>query len=165
MGGARLLVEHLIASGHRRIGRITEPQDVPPRETATAGIMRAQGERHTLRSRSGRSQGSGATIAGALSATGELLGRHEAPSAIFAVNNLAAVGVVLAVRAAGLEVPAGYGGRLFRRYRVGLRPVPFSHGNGPTRHRLRHDRHPAPARPHSKEPHPKNASKSSFPAS
>ena len=105
VGGARLLVEHLIASGHRRIGHITEPQDVSTARDRHRGYRDALGANGIPYDPDLVAQGSGATIAGALAATGEMLGRHEAPSAIFAVNNLAAVGVVLAVRAAGLEVP------------------------------------------------------------
>lgn len=105
VGGARLLVAHLIAAGHRRIGHVTESQ------TVSTARDRHQGYREALEAHGIPydpalvAEGTGATIAGARAATQALLDRGELPTAIFAVNNLAAVGVVLAVRAAGRSVP------------------------------------------------------------
>jgi LacI family transcriptional regulator len=105
VGGARLLVEHLLAAGHRRIGHITEPQTVSTARDRHRGYREALEAHGIAYDPALVVEGSGATIAGARDATGELLGRGDPPTAIFAVNNLAAVGVVLAVRAAGLSVP------------------------------------------------------------
>jgi LacI family transcriptional regulator len=105
VGGARLLVEHLIAAGHRRIGHITEPQTVSTARDRHHGYRKALETHGIPYDPALVAEGSGATIAGACAATQELLDRGEPPTAIFAVNNLAAVGVVLAVRAAGRSVP------------------------------------------------------------
>jgi LacI family transcriptional regulator len=105
VGGARLVVEHLLDAGFRTIAHVTEAQNV------STARDRLRGYREALEA-NGRDydpdlvvEGAGATIAGAEDATRELLSRVAPPSAIFAVNNLAAVGVVLAARAAGLSVP------------------------------------------------------------
>jgi LacI family transcriptional regulator len=105
VGGARVLVEHLLANGHRRIGHITESQTVSTARDRHQGYRDALAAHGIPYDPALVSEGSGATIAGAHEATTDLLSRQEPPSAIFAVNNLAAVGVVLAVRAAGLSVP------------------------------------------------------------
>ena len=105
VGGARVLVDHLLANGHRRIGHITEPQSV------STARDRFQGYREALEANGIPydpelvAEGSGATIDGAQEATRELLSRGVEFSAILAVNNLSAVGVVLALREAGLAVP------------------------------------------------------------
>ena len=85
VGGARMLVDHLIANGHRRIGHVTEPQDV------STARDRLQGYREALEANGipfdGElvAEGSGATIDGARGATNELLGREVTFSAILAV--------------------------------------------------------------------------------
>jgi LacI family transcriptional regulator len=105
IGGARVLVEHLLAAGHRRIGHITEPKSVSTARERHRGYREALEAHGIPYDPALVAEGSGATVAGARPATRELLGRGEPPTAIFAVNNLAAVGVVLAVRDAGLSVP------------------------------------------------------------
>ncbi len=103
-GGARRLVEHLISLGHRRIGFIVESDDVSTARDRRAGYEAAL---------------SGAGIAldptlvvnaaadpsGGSAGMSRLLELDERPTAVFTVNNLAAVGAIEAVRAAGLEVP------------------------------------------------------------
>jgi LacI family transcriptional regulator len=103
-GGARRLVEHLVALGHRRIGFIVESDDVSTARDRRAGYEAAL---------------SGAGIAldptlvvnaaadpsGGSAGMSRLLELDEPPTAVFTVNNLAAVGAIEAVRAAGLEVP------------------------------------------------------------
>jgi LacI family transcriptional regulator len=103
-GGARRLVEHLVALGHRRIGFIVESDDVSTARDRRAGYEAAL---------------TGAGIAldptlvvnasadpsGGSAGMSRLLELDERPTAVFTVNNLAAVGAIEAVRAAGLEVP------------------------------------------------------------
>lgn len=105
IGGARILVDHLVAHGHRTIAHITEPQNVSTARDRLSGYREALEAHGIPYDPELVEEGSGATIAGAETATARLLQRQAPPSAIFAVNNLAAVGVVLAVRAAGLSVP------------------------------------------------------------
>jgi LacI family transcriptional regulator len=87
VAGARQLVEHLIGLGHQRIAMITETLDVStPRD-------RLQGYREAL-------ECAGIALDPELCAE---------TSAIFAVNNIAVVGVVEAARQHGLEIPDDLG--------------------------------------------------------
>jgi LacI family transcriptional regulator len=103
-GGARKLVEHLLSLGHRRIGFIVESDDVSTARDRRRGYeaaLTAAGialdpalVAHATADPSGGSAG-----------MSRLLELEERPTAVFTVNNLAAVGAIEAVRAAGLEVP------------------------------------------------------------
>ena len=105
VAGARQLVEHLIALGHRRIGMVTE----------TAGVStardRVQGYREALEGAGIEPdpelvvESSAIDPDAAREATLRLLARPEPPTAIFAVNNIAVVGVVEAARRQKLEIP------------------------------------------------------------
>jgi LacI family transcriptional regulator len=105
VAGARRLVEHLIELGHRRIGFITETADV------STARDRLQGYREALEAAGlefdpelvAETSTIDPEIAG--EATSTLLGLRDPPSAIFAVNNIAVVGVVEAARQHGLEIP------------------------------------------------------------
>lgn len=105
VGGARLLVEHLIALGHRRIAHVTESQEVSTARDRQRGYRDALATAGIPFDPRLVVEGASATIAGAGEATNQLLTAGQAPSAIFAVNNLAAVGAVQAIRARGLEIP------------------------------------------------------------
>jgi LacI family transcriptional regulator len=103
-GGARQLVEHLISLGHRRIGFIVELDDVSTARDRRSGYeaaLTAAGIAldpalvvNAMADPNGGSAG-----------MSRLLDLEERPTAVFTVNNLAAVGAIEAVRAAGLEVP------------------------------------------------------------
>jgi LacI family transcriptional regulator len=105
VAGARRLVEHLIELGHRRIGFITETADV------STARDRLQGYREALEAAGlefapelvAETSTIDPEIAG--EATSSLLALRDAPSGIFAVNNIAVVGVVEAARQHGLEIP------------------------------------------------------------
>jgi LacI family transcriptional regulator, galactose operon repressor len=103
-GGARKLVEHLLSLGHRRIGFIVESDDVSTardrRRGYEAALAAAAVELDPALVATATPDPSGG-------ATGmsRLLELEERPTAVFTVNNLAAVGAIEAVRAAGLEVP------------------------------------------------------------
>jgi LacI family transcriptional regulator len=103
-GGARRLVEHLISLGHRRIGFITESDDVSTardRRQAYEAALVAAGLPHepSLIVRS--------TVdpPGGFEGMRRLLALDEPPTAVFTVNNLVALGAIEAVRAHELEVP------------------------------------------------------------
>ncbi len=101
-GGAESAVDHLVSLGHRRIAHIAGPR------TTTTGRERLAGTRAAL-----RRHGLGANVVEAEAwselegyrATRQLL-RDEAPTAVFAANDLIAFGVLRAAREAGLDVPA-----------------------------------------------------------
>jgi LacI family transcriptional regulator len=104
VGGARRLVEHLISLGHRRIGLIVESDEVSTARDRRRGYedgLHAAGipVDPTLIVR--------ATVdpSGGFDGMRRLLDLDEAPTAVFTVNNLVALGAIEAIRAQGLEVP------------------------------------------------------------
>ncbi|WP_261305577.1 LacI family DNA-binding transcriptional regulator [Paenibacillus andongensis] len=102
--GARKLVEHLIGLGHRRIAMINGSQDVSTARLRYKGYCEA----HLL---------SGLSVDESLvahlnyrdfhdeSALDALLNLEDPPTAIFAANNMLAVGVIQSLRQRGLQVP------------------------------------------------------------
>jgi LacI family transcriptional regulator len=108
VSGARRLVEHLIAIGHREIAHITDAEDTSTgRERlrgysdalTAAGI--AQREELVLRTAVDR--------LGGYRATQQILSLDRLPTAIFTVNNMTAVGAMQALREKGLSVPGDIG--------------------------------------------------------
>jgi LacI family transcriptional regulator, galactose operon repressor len=102
--GARAAVEHLLQLGHRRIGAITGP----PAWMATT--ERLQGYKGALAAAGVMPDPaliiqSNFEMAGGESAARRLLAAKERPSAIFAFNDNAAVGVLQVARELGLRVP------------------------------------------------------------
>jgi LacI family transcriptional regulator len=103
-GGAKLLVEHLISLGHRRIAMVLESDEVSTARERRRGYEAALNAAGipldpALVARS--------TVdpEGGLSGMERLLALDHPPTAVFTVNNLVAVGAIEAVRAARLEVP------------------------------------------------------------
>jgi LacI family transcriptional regulator len=103
-GGARQLVEHLIALGHRRIGMIVESDDVSTArerlrgyEAALAGANIEADPALVVRA--------GVDPGGGVEGMRSLLRLDAPPTAVFTVNNLVALGAIEAVREAGLDVP------------------------------------------------------------
>lgn len=102
--GAGLAVEHLATLGHRRIGFVGGPP------AWTASIDRLLGYQETLERRQLHfdpalvHEGTWELESG-FQAGRKLLALSERPSAIFAVNDLMALGVIYAAQAAGLRVP------------------------------------------------------------
>jgi LacI family transcriptional regulator len=103
-GGARRLVEHLISLGHRRIGFVSEADDVSTArdrregyEAALAAAGLPLDPNLIVRLT--------ADPAGGFDGMRRLLELEEPPTAVFTVNNLVALGAIEAVRARGLEVP------------------------------------------------------------
>jgi LacI family transcriptional regulator len=105
LAGSRQLVEHLIDLGHRRIGMITEGLEV------STARDRLQGYRDALVSRGlplddALVANSSAIDPGvARDSTLQLLDLSDPPTAIFAVNNIAVIGVVEAARERELDIP------------------------------------------------------------
>jgi LacI family transcriptional regulator len=105
IAGARQLVEHLIEVGHRRIGMVTEGLEV------STARDRLQGYRDALVSNGLPFDESLVTNSSAIDpgvareSTLQLLDLVNPPTAIFAVNNIAVVGVVEAARSRGLDIP------------------------------------------------------------
>ncbi len=102
--GASAAVEHLLGLGHRRIAHISGSDDV------STGYLRRQGYLDTLR-RHGAPEDPALVVRGSFRERGgydamrALLDLSEPPTAVFAVNDLAAMGALHAITDAGLRVP------------------------------------------------------------
>ena len=102
--GARRMVAHLVAVGHRSIAFVTDADDVSTGRQRLAGFKEGLANGgipfsddlvfHTSTDQMGGYR-----------AAQQILALNERPSAIFAVNNMTAVGVMQALRQVNLRVP------------------------------------------------------------
>lgn len=115
--GAVLVVEHLIALGHRRIAHISQKDNSRGRPADVLHTIRAETYKRVMREHGLAGEIAVATTAyteeGGYRGARELLRRPVRPTAIFAGADLAAFGALAAVHEAGLSVPgdisiAGY---------------------------------------------------------
>jgi DNA-binding LacI/PurR family transcriptional regulator len=103
-GGAREAVAYLIGRGRQRIATVAGPQEM------CAGVDRLDGYHDALRA-VGRAADEALIEVGDFTDEGgeramrRLLARGPAPDAVFAANDLMAVGALRALKAAGLRVP------------------------------------------------------------
>jgi LacI family transcriptional regulator len=99
-GGARRLVEHVVALGHRRIGMITESDAVSTARDRRRGYEAAL-------TAAGLGADPALLVEGTVDPDGgrdgmrRLLELEEPPTAVFTVNNLVALGAIEAVRESG----------------------------------------------------------------
>ncbi len=104
VSGSRAIMEHLIALGHRRIAFIAGPTGPGPEPKILA--YRERLEAHGIPYEPDYIL----TFSGALADCGELadilLERDPRPTAVFAWNDLCAIGLIHALRARGIDVPA-----------------------------------------------------------
>jgi DNA-binding LacI/PurR family transcriptional regulator len=102
--GAALAVKHLIALGHRRIAYINGPAGW---HTAQRRLASYKDElaAHGLEVDPALIQPGDWEFEGGYKATGNLLSLAELPTAIFAANDLMALGAIYAIQDAGLNVP------------------------------------------------------------
>jgi LacI family transcriptional regulator len=105
VAGARRLVEHLIELGHWRIAMITETAEVSTARDRLQGYLDALEAAGIERRPELVAETSAIDPRGAYDATLRLLELPERPTAIFAVNNIAALGVAEAARARSLAIP------------------------------------------------------------
>ena len=106
--GARRLIEHLIGIGHKEIAHVTDAEDT------STGRERLRGYRDALDAAGIPFQSElvvRTTVdrIGGYRAAQEILARDRLPTAIFAVNNMTAVGTMEALRERGLSVPKDMG--------------------------------------------------------
>ncbi len=115
--GAGLVVDHLAGLGHRRIAHIGHKMPARSPVTTMPMTVRAEGYREAMRRRGLADcidvAATSYSEEGGFTATMELLSRPVRPTAIFAGADVAAIGMLEAVHAAGLRVPedislAGY---------------------------------------------------------
>lgn len=103
-GGARALVQHLIALGHRRIAVISGPATTSTAEDRVTGYREALVQAgmpvdDNLIRRGQFKAGAGEELARSL------LAAENCPSAIFAANNAIALGAIDAILAGGRRIP------------------------------------------------------------
>ena len=109
--GARLLVEHLLELGHRRIAFVTESGAVSTARDRLLGYRRALEDGGIafdpeLVLESSAIERRPRPV---LETLGRVLDLPEPPTAIFAVNNIVAIGVAEAARERGLAIPDDLG--------------------------------------------------------
>ena len=104
VGGAYVLVRHLLELGHRRIGVLTGRRTVSTSVDRVTGCRRALAEEGLELDRRLVRYGEFNQAAGFRMAQ-QLLAMSPRPSAMFAANNFIAFGAIRAIRDAGLRVP------------------------------------------------------------
>lgn len=103
LAGGRLAVEHLLESGHRRIGYLEAPRNPDSGDRlagARAAFTAARRPTGDLVLAAGEPG-----VAGGERATRELLARTPDATAVFAYNDLMAIGAMRAIKASGRQVP------------------------------------------------------------
>lgn len=103
-GAARIAVEHLLERGHKRIAMIAGVVGTPPRERRAKGYRDALAA-HRLPAEERLIRAGEFSEAGGYEATREILRLNPRPTAIFAANDLMAIGAMQALREAGLSIP------------------------------------------------------------
>jgi LacI family transcriptional regulator len=101
---ARLAVDYLIDRGHTRIGMIAGIAGTPPREMRVRGYREALAA-HGLPHDELLIRGADYQEAGGYEAMVELLKLDPHPTAVFAANDLMALGAMIALRERGLRIP------------------------------------------------------------
>jgi LacI family transcriptional regulator len=102
--GAMAAVEHLASLGHRRIAHIAGPDEISTGHKRRLGYAAAL-QQHGLAVDPALVVTGSYREAGGYEAMRRLLALPEPPSAVFAVNDLAAAGALRALHEAGLHVP------------------------------------------------------------
>jgi len=102
--GGRLAVEHLVKLGHRRIGFIGGPADVQSCVDRLEAFQEVLAEHH-LSLRKGWVIFSDFTQAAGYAAGLRMLSRKSRPTAVFAANDVTALGVLQAAEELGIRVP------------------------------------------------------------
>ena len=107
-GGAHRLVQHLITIGHRRIAMILGPDNVSSTRERYSGYCEALkvGGRPLERDLIVETT---VDSPGGYRAMQQILQLEDRPSAVFAVNNMTALGAMQALREQGLSVPEDLG--------------------------------------------------------
>lgn len=102
--GGLLAAQHLLDLGHREIACITGPHQLLSSAARVAGFLKAL-DKAGVTVRPNLIQESDFTSAGGHAAMQQLLERRPMPTAVFAANDLAAIGAVSAAAQRGLSVP------------------------------------------------------------
>jgi LacI family transcriptional regulator len=103
VAAAQAAVDYLVERGHTRIGMIAG-QETPPRETRVHGYKNAL-TKHNIPANNLLVRSTDFTEEGGYDAMHELLKLPSRPTAVFAANDLMAIGAMMALREAGLRIP------------------------------------------------------------
>jgi DNA-binding LacI/PurR family transcriptional regulator len=122
--GARLATQHLVELGHRRIGYINGMEDWIEAQNRLSGYRDVLTEHGLTVDETLIRHGDWGVDSG-YEAARELLALQDRPTAIFAANDMMAMGTIYAIQKAGLDVPAdvavvGYDDRDFAAW---IRPA------------------------------------------
>jgi LacI family transcriptional regulator len=104
LGGARIATQHLIGLGHRRIAHFRGRSDLASAQLRESGYRESLAEAGIPFDASLVLDG-GYQTAQTAAAARELLTRADRPTAVFAANDMSAIGVLQAARELGLRVP------------------------------------------------------------
>ena len=131
VAGAKMLTNHLLSIGHRRIAVIIEPDNVSTARERLQGYnaaMKAAGVKvpPSIIVRTTADRGGG------YAAMQEILSLETPPTAVFAVNNMTALGAMQAIRERGSRRAQGHRARVLRRRRAPRRPLAVPHGRQST---------------------------------
>lgn len=118
--GAREVVDHLIERGHREIAHITGPTGIDVANQRTAGYRQSL-ERHGLEVREDLIRTGDFSEDSGFAATLDLVDAGKSFTAIFAANDIQAIGAIAALQLRGISVPedvavAGFDGIHLTRY-------------------------------------------------
>jgi LacI family transcriptional regulator len=102
--GGYLATQHLLALGHRLVGCITRPVELFHSQERLRGYRAALDE-HGLAENANLIVRGGFRLEDGYEATKRLLSQQPLPSAIFAYNDIMAIGALRAAREMGLHVP------------------------------------------------------------
>jgi LacI family transcriptional regulator len=100
-------VSHLVELGHRKIGFVSGPETLTSARTRRSAFLRAM-ELHGLPLRPDWLRQGDHKVSGGISAMAEILALDERPTALLASNDLTAIGMMNAIRKAGLSVPKDF---------------------------------------------------------
>lgn len=96
--------QHLFALGHRKIGFISGPETLASARTRRTAFLTSTAS-HGLPPQDQWVRQGDHKVAGGVAAMSELLALAEHPTAVMASNDLTAIGMMSAIRKAGLSVP------------------------------------------------------------
>ncbi len=102
--GVNEAVSHLLSLGHRRIGFICGPLGLKSAQIRKTAFLRSLNQ-HGIDEADQSLEEADHTVDGGLEAMTRMLASKRAPTAVLASNDLTAIGMMRAVRRAGLAVP------------------------------------------------------------
>lgn len=103
-GGAREVVDYLVANGHRRIALLRDESRISTAQERLAGYQNSLQE-HGIALDETVIGVSRSTVEHAIEATIRLFSRRDRPTALFTVDSLMTQGALLALRSMGLSIP------------------------------------------------------------